>query len=158
MKSDLQASSGPLWPVGLIILAAVIIRLVLLFWAGNASETALTAGSDTLAYQTLADSIVHHRGMTYFSFPTALRAPLYPHFLALVQFVFGHYYRFVARLIQFFAGIAVGLVCARASAKLGGDAPMALAASLALPTLIFFSAELLTETFAALLVALFFLA
>jgi hypothetical protein len=155
MKTELKNGDGPLWLARLVVLIAVVLRLILLLWAGNANETPLTGGSDTLAYQTLADNIVHLHGMTYASMPTALRAPLYPYFLALVQFAFGHYYLFVARVIQFFAGISVGLVCARASAKLGGLGPVALAAALALPTLIFFSAELLTETFATLLVATF---
>jgi len=157
MKTELKTSDGHVWLARLVVLTALVARLILLFWAGNASETALTGGSDTLAYQTLAGNIVHFRGMTYSSMPTALRAPLYPYFLALVQFVFGHYYRFVARVIQFFAGISVGLVCARASVKLGGLGSVALATALALPTLIFFSAELLTETFATLLVATFLL-
>jgi len=157
MKTELKTSDARVWLATLVVLTAVVVRLILLFWAGNANETALTGGSDTLAYQRLADNIVHLRGMTYASMPTALRAPLYPYFLALVQFAFGHYYRFVARVSQFFAGISVGLVCARASVKLGGLGSVALATALALPTLIFFSAELLTETFATLLVATFLL-
>lgn len=157
MKIELKTRDGRLWLARLVVLTAVVARLILLFWAGNGSETALTGGSDTLAYQTLADNIVHLRGMTYASMPTALRAPLYPYFLALIQLAFGHDYRFAARVIQFFTGISVGLVCARASAKLGGLGSAALAAALALPTLIFFSAELLTETFATLLVATFLL-
>ena len=158
MKTELRARIERTWLSWLVVLIAIFVRLILLFSAGNAYQTALTGGSDTLAYQALADSIVHLRGMTYAGMPTALRAPLYPYFLALVQFVFGHYYRFVARFLQFFAGIATALVCARASAKIGGLGPIALAIGLALPTLIFFSAELLTETFAALLAAAFFLA
>lgn len=157
MKTELRTGDGQVWLARLVVLTAVVVRLILLFWAGNANETALTGGSDTLAYQTLADNIVHLRGMTYASMPTALRAPLYPYFLAFVQIAFGHSYRFVARVIQFCAGISMALVCARASVKLGGLGSVALAAALALPTLIFFSAELLTETFATLLVATFLL-
>ena len=140
----------------LVAFVAIVARLVLLVWAGTSPETSLTGGSDTLAYQTLADSIVHLRGMTYAGMPTALRAPLYPIFLALLQLAFGPHYRFVARLIQFFVGIAMAVVCARTSEKIGGVGTIALTTALALPTLIFFSPELLTETFATLFVAVFF--
>jgi hypothetical protein len=158
MKTERPAIDRRLKLAWGVALAGVVARLILLIWAGNRDETPLTGGSDTLAYQALADSIVHLRGMTYASVPTALRAPLYPYFLALVQLAFGAHYRFAARLIQFVAGVVVALVCARASAKIGGHEPIALATALAMPTLMFFSAELLTETFATLLVAVFFLA
>ena len=142
--------------VGLIILFACIARLALAIWAGNKPATPLTGGSDTLAYQALADSIVHHRGMSYQGQPTALRPPLYPMFLALIQLVAGNRYRLVVRLIQFLAGIGVAIVCARASQKIGGASTIAFTAALVAPTLVFFAPEILSETFAALLVAIFF--
>ena len=143
------------WLVWLIILSAIVVRLALITWAGNAAETPLTGGSDTLAYQTLAGNIAHHRGMTYAGFPTAIRAPMYPMFLALLQLIAGGYYRLLARLIQFLVGIAIAIVCAKSSERLEGVGLIAFAATLAFPTQLFFQAELLTETFATLIVAAF---
>jgi len=135
---------------------ALIIRLALVAWAGNAPQTPLTGGSDTLAYQALADSIANHRGLSYAGMPTALRPPLYPLFLAFCQFAAGRNYRLTVRLVQFVAGALMAIACARTSQKLGGSAAIAFAAALVAPTLVFFSAEILSETLAALIVATFF--
>jgi Dolichyl-phosphate-mannose-protein mannosyltransferase len=143
-----------IWVVGV---CAFAIRLALVVWAGNAPETPLTGGSDTLAYQALADSIANHRGLSYAGMPTALRPPLYPLFLASGQFVVGVHYRIFIRLLQLLAGFLTAIVCARIARKLGGSPAIAFAAALAAPTLVFFTAELLSETLAALIVALFFL-
>ena len=141
-----------IWAVGACALA---VRLALVIWAGIAPETPLTGGSDTFAYQALGDSIVLHHGLSYAGMPTALRPPLYPLFLAFGQFVAGANYRVFARAIQFFAGILLAFACAKAARKLGGSAAVAFAIALAAPTLVFFSAEILSETFAALIAAAF---
>ena len=60
------------------------------------------------------------------------------------------------RLVQFLVGILFAIVCAVISRKLGGSAAIAFAAALAAPTLVFLSAEILSETLAALIVAVFF--
>lgn len=142
--------------VWLIAAAGLIARLSLAAWAGNAPQTPVTGGSDTLAYQTLAENIVHHQGMSYAGEPTALRPPLYPIFLACGQVVAGSNYRLIIRLAQLAAGILMAIFCALACRELQGSAAIAFAASLAAPTLLFFSAEILTETLAALFVAAFF--
>jgi Dolichyl-phosphate-mannose-protein mannosyltransferase len=142
--------------VWLIATCAFTVRLGLVVWAGNAPETPLTAGSDTLAYQALADSVANHRGLSYAGMPTALRPPLYPLFLVLGQLIAGGHYRIFIRLVQLVVGILSAIVCAGISRKLGGSAAIAFAAALAAPTLVFFSAEILSETLAALIVAAFF--
>jgi hypothetical protein len=142
--------------VWLIATCAIIVRLGLVVWAGNALETPLTGGSDTLAYQALADSVANHRGLSYAGMPTALRPPLYPLFLVLGQLIAGGHYRIFIRLLQFVVGILSAIVYARISQKLGGSAAIAFAAGLTAPTLVFFSAEILSETLAALIVAAFF--
>jgi hypothetical protein len=136
---------------------AFAIRLALVVWAGNVPETSLTSGSDTLAYQALADSIANHHGLSYAGMATALRPPLYPLFLASGQYVFGVHYRIFIRLLQLLAGFLMAIVCARIARKLDGSPAIAFVAALAAPTLVFFTAELLSETLAALIVALFFL-
>ena len=141
-----------IWLVGACALA---VRLTLVVWAGNAPQTPLTAGSDTLAYQSLADSLASHRGLSYAGMPTALRPPLYPLVLVLGQLIAGGHYRVFVRLFQLLIGVLTAIVCAKTSAKLGGSAAIAFSAALAAPTLVFFSAEILSETLAALIVAVF---
>jgi Dolichyl-phosphate-mannose-protein mannosyltransferase len=140
----------------LIATCAFTVRLGLVVWAGNAPETPFTGGSDTLAYQALADSVANHRGLSYAGMPTALRPPLYPLFLVLGQMIAGGHYRIFIRLVQLVVGILSAIICAGISRKLGGSAAIAFAAGLAAPTLVFFSAEILSETLAALIVAAFF--
>ena len=142
--------------IWLLAACALIIRLVLVIWAGNAPQTPLTGGSDTLAYQALGDSLTEHRGLSYAGMPTALRPPLYPLFLAAGQVVAGKDYRLLVRLIQLGVGVLMAFVCARTSEAVGGAKSIASAAALAAPTLVFFSAEILSETLAALIVSIFF--
>jgi hypothetical protein len=141
--------------VWLVAACALSVRLGLAVWAGNAPETPLTGGSDTLAYQALADSIANHRGLSYAGMPTALRPPLYPLVLVLGQFIAGGHYRIFIRVVQLLIGILTAIVCAKTSRTLGGSPAIAFAAALAAPTLVFFSAEILSETLAALIVAAF---
>jgi hypothetical protein len=142
--------------VWLLAICALSVRLGLLIWAGNAPESPVTGGSDSPAYQALADSIASHRGLSYAGMPTALRPPLYPLFLALGQLIAGEHYRLLIRLTQFVAGVLLAIVSARISKKLGGSAAITFAVALAVPTLVFFSAEILSETLAALIVTAFF--
>jgi hypothetical protein len=138
--------------VWFVVVTVVIVRLALVIWAGNSAETPLTGGSDTLNYQTLGENIAHHRGLSYAGFPTALRAPMYPVFLAMLQLIMGRYYRLLARLIQFLVGIVIAIVCGKTSEQIKGFGLIAFAAALALPTQLFFQAEILTETFATMVV------
>jgi hypothetical protein len=140
----------------LVAACALAIRLALVAWAGEAPETPLTGGSDTFAYQSLAESITNHRGLSYAGMPTALRSPLYPLLLAFGQFAAGRNYRLFVRLVQLLAGTLMASALAKTSEKLGGSAAIAFAVALAAPTLVFFSAEILSETLAALIVATFF--
>ena len=142
--------------IWLIAACAFTVRLGLVIWAGNAPQTPLTGGSDTLAYQALADSVANHCGFSYAGMPTALRPPLYPLFLVLGQLIAGGHYRIFIRLVQLVAGVLMAVVCAGTSRKLGGSTTITFAAALAAPTLVFFSAEILSETLAALMVAAFF--
>jgi len=141
------------WSIGA---GAVIVRLAFVAWAGNKPETALSGGSDTLAYQTLADNLANRHGMSYAGEPTALRPPLYPLLLAFGQFAVGKEYRLFIRLVQLVLGCFMAIICARLSRNLGGSAPISFIAALSAPTLVFFSAEILTETLAALIVSAFF--
>lgn len=139
-----------------LIVCALGARVGMVIWAGNAQESTTTGGSDTFAYQALADSVAAHRGFSYEGMPSGLRPPIYPLILVFSRFVAGDHYRIFVRLLQALMGILTAIICAKTSQKLGGSALIALAAALATPTLIFFSAEILSETVAALIVALFF--
>lgn len=142
--------------VWFVAACAFTVRLGLVIWAGNAPESPITGGGDTFAYQALADSIANHRGLSYAGMPTALRPPLYPLFLVLGQFIADGHYRIFIRLAQLVLAVLTAVVCAQISRKLGGSTAIAFAAALAAPTLIFFTAEILSETLAALIVAAFF--
>ncbi|MGA7226437.1 MAG: glycosyltransferase family 39 protein [Candidatus Acidiferrales bacterium] len=142
--------------VWLVAACALSVRLGLVVWAGNTPETSLTGGSDTFAYQALADSIANHRGFSYAGMPTALRPPLYPMVLVLGRFIADGQYRIFIRLVQLLIGMSTAIVCAKTSRKLDGSPAIAFATALAAPTLVFFTAEILSETLAALIIAAFF--
>ncbi|MFZ3329430.1 MAG: hypothetical protein WA197_02265, partial [Candidatus Acidiferrales bacterium] len=90
--------------VWLVAACALSVRLGLVVWAGNTPETSLTGGSDTFAYQALADSIANHRGFSYAGMPTALRPPLYPMVLVLGRVIADGQYRIFIRLVQLLIG------------------------------------------------------
>jgi len=142
-----------------LILAVVSsgVRLWLVIRSGNNSAGELSLGSDAPAYILLGHNILQGRGMTYAGQPTALRAPLYPMFLALVEFFFRGHYLLAVRILQLAIGILTALVCSRAAERLWGKKvkELAFALPLSLPTLIFFAPQILTETVAAFFVACF---
>jgi 4-amino-4-deoxy-L-arabinose transferase-like glycosyltransferase len=134
-----------------------ILRIVLLCVAGNRVLSPFSGVGDQIRYLTLADSIFQGRGFSYAGQPTALRPPLYPFVLAGSHIVFGAYYLLAVRALQFVAGLGIAYLCFRLARKHFGieAGTMAGAIALALPTLIFITAELQTEDFAALLTILF---
>src|SRR5439155_26660504 len=71
--------------------------------------------------------------------------------------LFGSGYLFVVRLLQLLAGCVTAWVCSRAARQIWGNTggETTLAISLLLPTFIFFTAEILTESLAILLTTVF---
>jgi 4-amino-4-deoxy-L-arabinose transferase-like glycosyltransferase len=94
---------------------------------------------------------------TYSLQPTALRAPGYPALLAVLMSLFGDKYVLAIRWIQFVLGLGTVLLCSRASARAFGKRAgrATLVIGLFFPTLIFVTAEVLTECIGAFLAALF---
>lgn len=143
--------------ISTLIAAGAAVRLALLFQVGSAPEGALTGGSDAPAYIILAHSLATGHGLAYMGQPTALRAPLYPLILSWLDSGFGSHAFLVMRILQFVAAVLTGIVCAKIAGELWEDdsKPVAFALAFSIPTLLFFTMQILTETFAAFLVCLF---
>jgi len=125
--------------------------------SGSKSLTFHSGGSDAPSYVLLAENLRNHRGYSYAGQPSAFRPPGYT--LLIVGFisVFGSHYISALRWFQFALGIlTVGACSATASQLFGKKAAEAtFVVGLFTPTLIFPTAQILTEGIAALLTALF---
>lgn len=145
----------------LLLFAGLGARIGLLILYGNRVVGSFSGVGDQERYVALAESVFEGRGLSYYGQPTALRPPIYPLLLAVSHVLFGSYYPLAVRLLQFLSGIAVAYVCMLMSKKLFGDRVCvglwAGAAALALPTLIYISAELQTEQLATFLMIVFLL-
>ena len=87
------------------------------------------------------------------------RPPGYPLLLAAFMEVFGHHYITAVRFLQFIVGLLTVLICARTARHIFGREGQraTLIFGFYLPTLIFSTAQLMTECVSAFLTALFFL-
>jgi 4-amino-4-deoxy-L-arabinose transferase-like glycosyltransferase len=139
-----------------LIVAGFILRLAFVGLAGVHNPTFHSGGSDAPAYILIADNLLHGRGFSY-NAPTAFRPPLYPLILAGAMAVFGKLWVVAVRLLQFAAGICGCFLCAWAAEDIFGERGKwtALLAGLFLPTLIFVTAQALTESLAAFFTSLF---
>lgn len=156
------AQSGTTLILGIVVaiaLTGLAVRILILVVSGNREVGPFSGVGDQVRYLTLADSIFRGKGFTYAGQPTALRPPLYPLLLAGSRTVFRSHYLVMMRIFQFVLGIAVAYVClliARSCfGKLAGVTAGAIA--LALPTLVFISAELQTEQLSTFLTVLLLL-
>jgi 4-amino-4-deoxy-L-arabinose transferase-like glycosyltransferase len=125
--------------------------------AGSREFTFHSGGSDAEAYVLLARNLISHKGFTYGGQPTAFRPPGYPLLVAGFLEVFGGHYITAIRWFQFLVGLLTVGVCAKISQRLfdSGAARATLIFGLFLPTLLFTTAQLLTECLAAFLTSLF---
>ncbi|MGH9690618.1 MAG: ArnT family glycosyltransferase [Candidatus Acidiferrales bacterium] len=141
-----------------LVLAGILLRLLVAIFAGNGMRTPWGGGGDTPAYVLLAQNLVTGKGFTYAGEPTALRAPLYPIFLAACLKVFGTYALAAVRWLQFLEGLAVAFLCALIAGRLYGERARkaALVIALFFPTLVEMNGEILTEATATFFVAVFF--
>ncbi len=145
---------------GLALITALLglsLRILLVILAGNQPVGTLSGTGDQIRYLTLADSIFRGEGFTYAGQPTALRPPLYPLLLAVMHMVFGSHYLFAVRVFQLLAGVALAYICLLLGSELFGAeiGAMAGALALALPSLVFVTAEVQTEALATFVTALF---
>jgi len=143
--------------VAVAVFAGIAARLFLLVRSGNSPEGILGGGSDAPAYILLGKSLAEGHGMSYVGQPTALRAPLYPLLLAALRLLFDGQSLLVMRLLQFLAAIFTAWICGKTAALVWSERAKwpAFALALCAPTLIFFTSQILTETFTAFLVAVF---
>ena len=139
-----------------LVAAGVILRLAFVGLAGAHNLTFHSGGSDAPAYVLIASNLLHGRGFSY-NAPTAFRPPLYPLILATAMGIFHNGWILAIRLLQFGAGILGCLLCAWAAEDVFGPRGKwtALIAGLFLPTLIFATAQALTESLAAFFTSLF---
>lgn len=159
----------------------LLLRLDFIFAANPHDLTFHSGGSDSPSYVLLAQNLLHHLGFAYDGFPTAVRPPGYPLLLAAAMQLFGAHYILAIRILQFALGLATIAICANVAQRLATPSALpavpnsaansgspfaarsegrsayraALLIGLFLPTLIFTTAQLLTECVAALLTAIF---
>lgn len=95
--------------------------------------------------------------MTYAGQATALRAPLYPLTLGQLDLIFGSYSLLMMRIMQVVVAILTAWVCAQTAAQLWGKNSRwaTFGVAIFMPTLLFFTPQILTETFAAFFMSLF---
>lgn len=95
--------------------------------------------------------------MTYAGQATALRAPLYPLMLGLLEVIFGSYSLLIMRIVQLIVAILTAWICAQTAIQLWGKSSewVTFGLAMALPTLLFFTPQILTEIFTAFFVSLF---
>lgn len=140
-----------------LIAIGIVVRILLILRSGNEVEGALGGGSDAPAYVLLGEAISKGKGMAYVGQPTALRAPLYPLLLAALKLALGGQALLTMRFIQLVAAVLTAWVCSKTAMRLWGKAAKwpAFAAAICVPTLLFFTTQIITETFTAFFVSIF---
>jgi 4-amino-4-deoxy-L-arabinose transferase-like glycosyltransferase len=159
----------------------ILLRLFFILAANPNDLTFHSGGSDAPSYVLLAQNLLHHLGLAYDGFPTAVRPPGYSLLLAARMQLFGTHYILAIRILQFALGLATIAICANVAQRLATPSagpPLANSAAnsgsllaahtegrsayraalligLFLPTLIFTTAQLLTECIAAFRTAIF---
>lgn len=145
--------------IAVAVFVGLAVRIFLTLRSGNQAEGVLGGGSDAPAYILLGKAIAAGHGMTYVGQPTALRAPLYPLMLAALQILFGSQSLLVMRFVQCGIAVLTAWVCAKTAVLLWGEAAKwpAFAIAICIPTLLFFTTQIIAEAFTTFFVALFLL-
>lgn len=143
----------------LLVILGISMRSAFVMAAGGEQLTFHSGGSDAPAYVLLAKNLVGHKGFTYAGQPSAFRPPAYPLVLAGFMTAFGGHYLLAIRWLQFLLGLlTVGACSAGASRLFNKQAARAtFIIGLFLATLVFSTAQVLTECASAFLTALFLL-
>lgn len=144
--------------IGILIALGVLAHLGAAIVPGNRLTTPWSGGGDTREYVELARNLASGDGYTFAQQPTAFRAPVYPLLLAGLMRIAPTDWPLILRTLQFLASVATALLCGILAARWFGSQAkyVTVAIALLLPTLIYFTGEILTECFAALLSILFF--
>src|SRR6202171_1012087 len=140
-----------------LLAAGVVVRLGIVIAAGNNLSTPWNGGGDTREYVTLARNLLAGDGFSYGHVPTAFRPPLFPHLLAGLIYLFPQHWIIVLYVFQFFIGLATAWLCGRLADRWAGAMAgrFAFIIALFMPTLVYFTTEVLTESIALLLGILF---
>ncbi len=143
----------------ILLAAGVVVRLGMVIAAGNNPSTPWNGGGDKEEYLRLARNILAGDGFSYAHVPTAFRPPLFPHLLAGLIYLFPQHWTIALYVLQFFAGLATAWLCGRLANRWAGEMAgrFAFLAALFMPTLVYFTTEVLTESIALLLGILFVL-
>jgi 4-amino-4-deoxy-L-arabinose transferase-like glycosyltransferase len=146
-----------MWAFRVCVGLGLILRLTFVAIPGRDALTFHSGGSDAPSYVLLAQNLLGHMGYGYAGQPSAVRPPGYPLLLASLMEIFGGNYISAVRGLQFILGLVTVAICAGAARRLFGDdaGRASLLVGLFLPTLIFTTAQVLTECLAALLTAIF---
>ena len=143
--------------VWVAIVLGIVARLFFAIAPGKAITARWSGVSDAPAYVLLAHNVASGMGLSYCGMPAAIRPPLYPLLLAGLIAGFGNGFVIVVRILQFLGGLLTAYLCYATGKGLWGDrgALLAGAAALLMPTLVYLAGEIMTESFAALVVAAF---
>jgi 4-amino-4-deoxy-L-arabinose transferase-like glycosyltransferase len=140
-----------------LVLAGGIVRLLVVVVADDKLTAPWGGTGDAPAYVLLAQNLAAGKGYTYAGQPTAFRAPVYPIVLAALMKLFGQHLFEAVRLEQFFMGLLIAYLCASVAGKVFGEPARRATLVIAMfsPTLIVMTGEILTETSATLMSAIF---
>ncbi len=133
--------------------AGIAAHLYVAVVAGNYFSAPWSSEGDAREYVQLAHNLVAGDGFTYAHVPTAFRAPGYPYFLAALMWLAPAHWLILLRALQFAATLLTAWLCGRLAKNWFGETAgrAALVIALLLPTLLYFTGEILTECIAALL-------
>jgi len=148
--------------IDVVLIAAIALGLALRFSifmisAASSDASFFGAGSDASAYITLAHHLVEGRGLSFANVLSASRPPLYPMILAMAMRLSPDRWMAIVRALQLCAAVLTALACGAIASKWGGSRKLAIALALYMPTMVFFQSEIITETLAMMLTALWFL-
>jgi 4-amino-4-deoxy-L-arabinose transferase-like glycosyltransferase len=140
-----------------LLLSALALHVAIVWIARNSVMTPWEGGGDMLAYILLARNLVTGAGYTYAHVPSAWRTPGYPLVIAAAMELFGTHFAIAVRCLQVSLSVVAAYFCMRAARIFFGEtaAKISLLAALFLPTLAYFSGEILSESLTAFFMALF---
>lgn len=141
--------------LGAGIVLGVLARLFFALAPGNSIAAPWSGVSDAPAYVLLAHNVASGKGLTYCGMADAIRPPLYPLILSLLITVFRSSFAIAARVLQLAAGFLTAFLCYVIARRIWREelAVLAGVAALFVPTLVYLTGELMTETSATLVVA-----
>jgi 4-amino-4-deoxy-L-arabinose transferase-like glycosyltransferase len=147
------------WPFLFLLCFGIALRVWFVAAAHPQELTFHSGGSDAPAYNLLADNLIAHKGFGYAGQPTAFRPPGYPLILAGFKEIFHGHYVTAVRWFQFVVGLLAVWVCGAIALDIADSESQraTIVFAILLPTMIYPTAQLLTEGISSFLTALFLL-